>query len=217
MEKKEIYQRNLPHYHLKNQSYSITWMLASALPGTVLKNMQLKYDNLKSSHFELKKNKKEIQKTITRNYLKHFDENLHSIKTGNYFLRMPEIAHIVAESIHYWDTKRYDLIAYCIMPNHVHTVLTTYDKDEQGKSIYLQDILESIKKFSARECNKALNRRGKFWQHESFDRIIRDREDLYWTLSYVLENPIKAGFCMSWEEYKWNYIKPDFKNYLESE
>ncbi len=214
MGKKEIYRRNLPHFHLKNQTYSITWMLAGALPGKVLNNLKLEYVHLKSSDPESTINKKETLKTHRRKYLNHFDDNLHSIKASNYFLRMPKIAQIVADSIHFWDAKRYDLIAYCIMPNHVHSVLTTYKKDDQGKSIYLQDVLESVKKFSARECNKALNRRGKFWQHESFDRIIRDREDLYWTLSYVLENPVKAGYCKSWEEYKWNYIKPEFEDYL---
>ena len=140
-------------------------MLSDALPGKVLDNMKLKYDNIKLANQEFTANKKELQKIITCNYLKHFDENLHSFKTGNYFLRMSKIARIVADSIHFWDTKRYDLIAYCIMPNHVHSVLTTYEKDEQGKSIYLQDVLESIKKFSARECNKELNRKGRFWHH----------------------------------------------------
>lgn len=192
-------------------------MLSSALPGKVLKNIQIKYDNIQSTNPEATGNKKETEKKIARDYLKHFDENLHTIKTGNNFLRIPEIAQIVADSIHFLDTKKYDLIAYSIMPNHVHAVLSTYEKDDEGKIIYLQDILESIKETSTKECNKALNRRGKFWQHESFDRIIKDREDLYWTLSYVLENPVKAGFCNFWKEFQWNYIKPEFKHYLESE
>ena len=134
MAKKEIYRRNLPHYHLKNQTYFVTWMLADALPRKILHNLELEYNTLKSSAPKTNSNKKDTLKEHSRNYVKHFDEKLHSIKTGKYFLRIPKIAQIVADSIHFWDTKRYDLISYCIMPNHVHSVFTTFEKNEQGKS-----------------------------------------------------------------------------------
>jgi REP element-mobilizing transposase RayT len=217
MDRKEIYRRNLPHFHLSGQTYFITWMLSGSLPKSVLSRMDLEYKKMKSSLQDEKLPKKNIRKLKTRNYIKSFDNELHSTGISKYYLRKPEIAKITADSIHYWDNIKYNLLTYCIMPNHVHTVLTTFEKDEDGKIIYLQDILESIKKYSARRCNKQLKRRGKFWQHESFDRIIRDREDLYWTLLYVIENPVNAGMCKTWQDFEWTYLHSKYHESMESD
>ncbi len=75
--------------------------------------------------------------------------------------------------------------------------------------------MESIKKFSARTCNKLLNRTGKpFWQHESYDRLVRDRDELYRIIAYVLDNPIKAGLCENHKDWKWSYIKPAYNEFM---
>jgi len=66
------------------------------------------------------------------------------------------------------------------MSNHVHAVFHVFEKDENGKEQYLHNVMESIKKFSAKNCNKILNRTGEaFWQDESYDRLVRDRGELY--------------------------------------
>ena len=84
------------------------------------------------------------------------------------------------------------------------------NKNEKGNQLYLEEIMHSIKRFTARECNKLLKRTGQFWQHESYDRIIRDRKELFYILKYVLDNPIKAGFCKKWEDWNWTYLKEEF-------
>ena len=100
------------------------------------------------------------------------------------------------------------------MSNHVHAVFSVFKFDEQGREIYLVDIMESIKKYSARECNKALGIKGQFWQHESYDRLIRDREELFRTIFYVLDNPVKAGYCNSRSKYRWSYLKAEYQDTL---
>lgn len=107
----------------------------------------------------------------------------------------------IADTIHYWHGKQIDNIAFCIMPNHVHWVMQLFHKNEQGEWVYLQDIMQSVKRFSANEVNKIENRKGSLWQKESFDVTIRNEHHLYRTINYTLNNPVKAGLASCWEEW----------------
>jgi REP element-mobilizing transposase RayT len=88
------------------------------------------------------------------------------------------------------------------MPNHVHIVINV---ERSGTSLY--KILQSLKAYTARECNKILNRTGSFWQHESYDHVIRNDKELNNIIWYVLNNPVKAGLVSDWQKWKWNYCK----------
>ena len=72
------------------------------------------------------------------------------------------------------------------------------------------NILRLIKGSTARECNKVLNRSGKFWQQESYDHVVRDNKELKRIVKYLLNNPVKAGLCERWEDWKWNYCNFDY-------
>ena len=83
------------------------------------------------------------------------------------------------------------------MPNHIHWVVELLEKDETGKPVYLEDLLKSVKRFTANTINKHENRKGSLWQDENFDTTIRDEEHLYYAIEYTLNNPVKAGFVDS--------------------
>lgn len=121
-------------------------------------------------------------------------------------LRKPEIREICKTSIHHYDGKEYKLICYCIMPNHVHLVIDLINKER-----LLGDIMGSIKKYSAKESNKLLGRKGKFWQSESFDRLVRDEVELYFVIRCVLMNPVNAGLVNDWKEWKGTFCRPEFQ------
>ena len=95
------------------------------------------------------------------------------------------IAEVVANAITHFDGSRYRLHAWCVMPNHVHVVLSANDR--------LDSIVHSWKSFTANEANRLLNRDGKFWQDDYFDRMIRTPQELERTIAYVVGNPMKAG------------------------
>lgn len=214
MKKKEFYRKNLPHLQIRGQTFFITWLLADALPEFVILDLITEFKQIKSRITKKSHSTKEKLERVRRQYFKQFDDKLHTTKTGNHFLKNPKIAKTVASSIHYWDTKRINLYCYCIMSNHVHAVFTVFENDESGSPLFLQDIMESIKKYSARRCNKILGRTGKFWQHESYDRLVRDREELYRTICYVLDNPVTAGLCRKRKDGEWSYIKPEYNEFM---
>jgi putative DNA methylase len=108
---------------------------------------------------------------------------------GELLLNNPEVAEMVQNSLLKFDALRYRLIAWVVMPNHVHSLMTRFE------DFKLKDILQSLKSYTAHEANKMLGREGKFWIDDYFDRYIRNEKHFYKTIKYIENNPVKAGLC----------------------
>ena len=94
---------------------------------------------------------------------------------------------IVHEHIVGGNIKFYHLICSVIMPDHVHLIL------KPNESYDLSRIMKGIKGVSSNKINKSRNRTGTIWQDESFDRIIRDENELNEKIQYMFNNPMKKG------------------------
>ncbi|MCI0525118.1 MAG: hypothetical protein L0Y75_07630 [Acidobacteria bacterium] len=81
------------------------------------------------------------------------------------------------------------------------------DTDEEVCQVVLASIMDSLKGWTARRCNRALNRRGQFWQHESYDHVIRNQPEWERVVNYVVNNPVKAGLVTGWPDWKWTYCR----------
>ena len=101
---------------------------------------------------------------------KHVEEALDR-GLGSAYLARPEIAEVVFNALRFFDQQRYVLHTASVMPNHVHAVFRT------APAIRVADVLHSWKSFTAFRANRLLGRAGPFWQRESFDRLIRDRNE----------------------------------------
>lgn len=97
----------------------------------------------------------------------------------------PEERGLVADSIRHFDGKRYKLLAYVIMDDHVHVLVLPHEE------ISLEDILHSWKSFTAKRLRRFWKRSSPIWQDEYFDRIIRDEAELIEKTEYILGNPSK--------------------------
>jgi REP element-mobilizing transposase RayT len=89
-----------------------------------------------------------------------------------------------------------------VMPDHVHIIFTPL-KDDEGNPFGLAEIMSGIKGASAHSVNKALNRRGRVWQDESFDHVLRSDESTYNKVLYICENPVRKGLVATEDEYPW--------------
>jgi len=98
-------------------------------------------------------------------------------------------AEIVARSLLFHDNQRYVLAAWCVMPNHVHVLLTTKQEFELGA------VIRTWKQFSANQINKALGRSGGLWAADYFDRYMRDQTQFETAARYIEMNPVSAGLC----------------------
>ncbi|MDP2045530.1 MAG: transposase [Deltaproteobacteria bacterium] len=89
-----------------------------------------------------------------------------------------------------------------VMPDHVHIIFTPL-KDDEGNPFGLAEIMSGIKGASAHSVNKALNRRGRVWQDESFDHVLRSDESTYSKVLSICENPVRKGLVATEDEYPW--------------
>ncbi|MFO1062536.1 MAG: transposase [Pirellulales bacterium] len=101
-------------------------------------------------------------------------------------LRNPSLAAIVEKSLLHFDGERYELGDFVIMPNHVH-LLASFPSCEDMKNS-----CDSWMHFTARKINIACGTRGKFWQQEPFDTLVRSPEQYDYLRQYIRDNPIKA-------------------------
>jgi putative transposase len=227
-EPKTYYRRHLPHYQPSEAMYHVVFRLAGSLPVAAIESLRLEREQAERA-IE-KTNDENERKRLMRErrwlYFQRFDALLAGNSTGPHWLKNPTVAGIVKEALHHRDGTEYDLLAYCIMPNHVHVVFQLVAQpvgrlaraDQRGllenldgtgvPSYILADIFGSLKKYTARRANRILSRRGAFWQDESYDHVIRNGKELERTIWYVLNNPVKARLVQSWEQWPWTYVKP---------
>lgn len=199
MEQKIFHRRNLPHLHPSKGIFFITYCLAGSLPVEAIRRLR--------EEIEEEKRVAQINNLpYTKGFFTRYDALLDNAKASHITnLCNAEIATINKNQLLYYNGKYYDLIAYCIMPNHIHIVFSLIENSRD-----VSQIMQSIKRYTARECNKVLKREGKFWQDESFDRLVRNETEFKKIVDYVINNPVKAGFVKTWEEWKWTYCNFDY-------
>lgn len=220
MEKKEFYRRTLPHFQQPGQTYFITWNLENAVPPKALARYTQKLNELKAqieSHKIQKSNNNTIDilkadyNSVRRKYIKAYDDLLNLGDNLIVDLSKTENLNLIKETLHFWEGKKLENMAYCIMPNHIHWVIGLCEKDATGHPVYLEDIMQSVKRFSANRINKLEKRSGSLWQHESFDTTIRDSMHLFKAINYTLQNPVSAGLVSHWD--KWPGCWCSFDNF----
>ncbi len=108
---------------------------------------------------------------------------------GQALLRPPHVGRIVMETLFASHGTTYQVRAAVVMPNHVHAVLAIEPKVELG------DVMHAIKGASARRVNEILGRRGRLWQPDYFDRLVRNDDHLRRCVGYIHWNPVKAKLC----------------------
>jgi hypothetical protein len=158
--KPKYYLRNLPHYFLPEACYFITYRLAGSLPEVKRRELEDDYQQKINEISSRKLPKSDMKNKTAKEWKKYFDKIdslLHHYSNSPKYLQQDEIAEITGNSLQYYNGNEYDLISYCVMPNHVHCVLKLDEKSRR-----LDKILQSIKRFSATKSNKILNRKGQF-------------------------------------------------------
>jgi 5-methyltetrahydrofolate--homocysteine methyltransferase len=113
---------------------------------------------------------------------------------------------IVLDCILYWNERRYQLYAACVMPDHVHLLIEPWLKTETSNptEFYsLTEILHTLKSFTAHKINELEEKSGPVWERESFDRLIRSESDLQEKFNYITRNPWDAGVARPGEDYAW--------------
>lgn len=174
------HRAHLPHWHQDGKLQFITFRLADSLPQEKLDELEQNKERFMQQH--LQPWDKETEAQYYKLFGSKIDEWLDA-GMGSCLLKFPNIRKIVCDALSFFDGDRYRLHSYVVMPNHVHVLVELLGENKTG------DVLHSWKRHTANQINKLIGGSGKFWQHESFDRIIRDKEHYNNVLRYIANNP----------------------------
>jgi REP element-mobilizing transposase RayT len=177
------YRGYLPHFDGGEIHQTVTFRLADSLPAQRLDVWRWELRLLPPARLSA-----ELHRRI---------EGYLDLGHGACYLKRPEIADMIQDAVLFFDGKRYDLVAWVVMPNHVHTLF----RPLAGNS--LTAILHSWKSYTAKEANRILRRSGQFWEEDYFDRYIRDEDHFHAAMAYIEDNPVKARLCLRPDE--WLY------------
>jgi putative transposase len=169
----------LPHFDKPGLVQMVTYRLADALP----RELRAEWESLLTLEDEREKHRR-IEAYLDAGH-------------GSCLLRRADVASIVQENLLHGDGRRYRLIAWVIMPNHVHTLFEITD-------VPLDRILHGWKSYTAHRISETLGSTGTIWQPDYFDRYMRDREHFDRSLRYIERNPVKAGLVAGPEEWPWS-------------
>lgn len=177
----------LPHWESESATYFVTFRLADSLPRELMDSLNkqrtiLARARIAGSCTEADRARIAELRELMRRAERCLDRGL-----GQSHMQDSRVATIVGDAIQEFQGTRYELIAWCVMPNHVHAVFSPI------KGHTLAGIMHSWKSYSAQKANGILNRSGRFWQREYFDHLVRNEASLAKIAKYVLDNPEKAG------------------------
>lgn len=120
---------------------------------------------------------------------------------------------IVFSSIQFYAGSKYDLHACVVMETHAHVLLKPLEVDvgtpvlPATRDYSLAKIMHGIKSYSAHRIRRLLGIEGSVWLNESYDRIVRDEAEYLEKLSYIVNNPLRAGHIERPEAYRWLYYE----------
>jgi putative transposase len=205
---KRFYRRHLPHHQPPGATLFVTFRLAGSVSRLESARLSQEADRRQKaldSIVDPEERRRRAYTELNRLFGK-WDAVLDGARTGPSWLDRAGVASLVTEALHDRDGREYDLLAFCIMPNHVHVVFTPLRQDD-GTCCSLSSIMRSLKGPTARKANLLLARSGSFWQHENYDHVVRDEAELSRIIAYVLDNPVKAGLAGARGEWEWSFSK----------
>jgi REP element-mobilizing transposase RayT len=173
----------LPHYDKPGTIQMVTYRLGDAMPAS----RRHEWEALLALEDEREKRTK-IEAYLDQGY-------------GACHLRDPRIAALVEENLLQFDGRRYRLIAWVVMPNHVHILFELWTEP-------LPRVVKSWKAYTAAVANRLLSRTGRFWEVDFWDRYIRDETHFDKARRYIETNPVKAGLTRQPDKWPFSSAHP---------
>jgi len=218
-ELKEWYTRRyLPHRQGPGLYQSITYRLADSLPADAMRRIEMELSTAPKDERDITRRQR-LEEWLGAGY-------------GSCLLQQPTAAEAVVENWKFYDEKRYDLMAWVVMPNHVHVVIRMYEGFTLGKIVQAWKGYTGKKLSRTREgsmttelqvacCTPGKNTAPSpqktdtpeagatrssqpIWMREYWDRFIRDDKHLESVVAYIHHNPVKAGLVINAEDWPWS-------------
>lgn len=175
---------NLPHFDAAKVYQSISYRLADSVPRSTITSFERRLDSLTSGERSRR--------------LRFLIESYADASYGECLLSDHDVARIVYDCWSEGNGCTHHLIAWVIMPNHVHLLIKQVDGFPLGK------LVQRWKSGSSRLINRTLGRSGRLWMPDYWDRYVRDHEHFRRVAAYIHDNPVKAGLCSTPSAWPWS-------------
>ena len=208
----------LPHVESAQLIQHVTFHLADSLPKEVVERLDAELKSLPVEKQDVERRKR-VEAWLDAGH-------------GSCVLREPGMATMVQNCFLFFDGQRYRLLAWVVMPNHVHVLFQPMEGWTVAK------IVASWKKFTARKiCDHRRNAnlpigRGEkagnanlpigrneeaiqengdpngapVWHREYWDRYMRNENHLAQAIDYIHKNPVKARLVNTPKEWLWSSV-----------
>lgn len=108
------------------------------------------------------------------------------------------VAQMICQNIQFYcDRLAYRLYGYCLMPDHLHVLLSPAES-----GVETAKWLDSFKSYTTHQWMK-LGHKPPLWQRSAHDHVCRDGETVEGVLRYIVENPVRAGLVQQWKDWPW--------------
>ena len=179
-----VYYGNLPHWRQSTVCYFVTFRTIDSIPQVKLNQWLSERDQWLREHPQPRTNEQsaEYHRLFTRKIEHWLDQNY-----GECLLGIKQFKQIVIDALMYFHEDRYRIWEYTVAVNHVHLLIEPLGDHE------LNDIISSIKSYTAKAINKARGVSGHFWQKEYFDHILRSKEQFFGIVKYIRKHDGKVA------------------------
>ena len=139
-------------------------------------------------------------------------------------LRDARTAQLAEDALLHFQGDRYELLAWCVMPNHVHVLVHVWQtplwKMVQNWKIHVVNELRRRRRLERRAPPRRVSENDtnaprrcsalqSFWQREYWDTFMRDEEQERKAVRYIENNPLKARLCRTPEQ--WSFGSARFR------
>ena len=184
-----------PHWSQAGAIVFITFRSADSIPEEVLNRWEREKQNWMRIHnCPIDRHWSEVLPTLDSPVRDQFKKEFNRCREafldtchGECVLRKPQLAKIVAETLLHFDGERNRMGDFIVMPNHIHLLAAFASED----ALVAQS--DSWLHYSARQINLALEQKGKFWQQEPFDHLVRSPQQYEYLRKYIRDNGLMAG------------------------
>ena len=194
----QVYRRHLPHWRQQGATYFVTFRLADSIPATILLQWQeqrrlwLAAHGIHDSQPEDARQEKYLaipareRRRAERDEARRMHIELDRCH-GSCLMRMEQNAEILQWTVLHFHGERGWIGDFTIMPNHVHLLVQPFAAHP------LEKWLQTVKSYAARRFDKQVRKHDRVFQQESYDRIVRNQEELSAYRRYIENNGAKAG------------------------
>ena len=219
------YRRHLPHWQPPGATIFLTWRLYGSLPREALDRIAEERQYLEHLPLQPSETRRDRAMRHSKKLLSFVDDMLGANDAAVRWLGDQQVANLVVDSFFFHADRLYTLLAFVVMPSHVHLLLTPLaveraiqsqagkpdprHSSQAGKPdpqyVPLAKITQSLKGYTAREGNRILGRTGQpFWQDESYDHCPRSEQEVGRIAAYIEGDPVRSGLVTTPQDWRWS-------------